>query len=1692
MAQSKAARAALLTAKDPYKRAKRVVSTTGRYADGGAVDAPQPDLNQQGLYSHAAQIASTALQQQAPPAQVRSTLLNKGVKPDELKWSGFDQKLGTKPMVTRDEVVRHFRSGLPGVQETTLGLESQLHAGYADGSGPTKYHDYQLPGGENYREVLMHLPDAGVEDFQKRHADAKRAQADTLARTKTLLDLHGYGSRHPDILAAMEDHVNANKAFSKVQDEMESRNRASYRSSHWDEPNVLAHLRLSDRKLPSGSKALHLEELQSDWAQEGRDKGFRDANANRMTVANEGGIWRVRDPAGQRVDLNGAAGFGSEEQARAALASNTRDVGGIPSAPYVDSTAKWTDLGLKRALHEAAKGGYDKLLITPGEEQAKRYDLSKQVDAIHVHGRDNEHVDISLKHKGGDWDDEISAVPVARLADHVGKELAEKIVNDRAAHPPARGSFSKEYSGVDLKVGGEGMKSYYDKIVPTALQKLAKKHDPSAEVKLHGHSMTESVVNPNLTEMRNVFRRANQRPPTDNDELRRWLRREYGDGRHDEMFAEPTKLHSIDITPKMRASILKGQPAYARGGRTGRDDVWDRFHKAVSYARGGRTEIDDKLLGSLKRPGSGYVPVRNKPGTVKIPGYGEVEARPIDAIEQSAAKYMKGQGRHHDNEFSPFNEEFARKVADAFERMEHNPRDPKVKRAYDALIDETLAQYHAARDTGIDFKFLKPGEADPYARSPSLGYADIVNKGKLHVFPTDAGYGQGEASDNPLLKRVGKIGDLNNATVNDAFRIVHDIYGHFGPGNPFFRAPGEERAFRQHSQMYGPEARKAAATETRGQNSWVNYGPKAAQNKGASGADTVYAEQKAGLLPDEFMGDAPIAKADGGSIGAVPDDHPIVQKALQVVSQQVPDVAQQEKTASNASLARLLDKTRQTQVGRMVDRYQNPSPMTATKRLHGDLSGLTKEGEPGRMWYEKSSKRILDYVGGDKNEADKFAQLIAIYSPQTAVDVNTQNAIKAYNRAKAGQQLWNGEILERDRSFDTIKAANDYTKGLGRGATKIPLDDSGKRFLFARHGDIKDYDNIATLDRDLKAHLVMNEGIPFEGRKINNFYNNLMTHIDPDRKQGSTQDLWMARAFGFHDDAVGAATKYDFMEKLTHKLATEMGWKPHQVQAAIWTAMKTRQEAVKHDVRREAAAQGIGTMVPGPTGKPQFTVTPGKEDEYSSLMRERALQTVLDPNHIRNSARDFSDFLDQNLAHVSWEATPSRQIAHLQGLEQKPPQVKADYHKRISDALQDEQGNDLLAKYIGMLSPGTVEAPGYWQGEINPATHQLVGSTRIKAAGQRPDIDEASKELMNIYADARGLLLKQDGVGYHRPYFNPQVSKANGVEYRFDKPLSGDEIRRLGALIDQHVPDTAVVPVGPDTVRVINFSGMDDHKPYHRAVDEAVGKADIGAATAQRRVFASDGDLRTNDWKASPNGEDYRQRLGASRRPDVLRYLSDVLAPKVEAVDEGFAKEHGLARDRRLEKALRQLHEVGEELPKARASGGAVNHTPTDAQKSAGNYAKRKMSFQGIPITIENELGSTRSGRDDRGRAWSCKLPADYGYIRNTLGADGDHVDCYVGPDANSNLVVVVNQRHLHGERAFDEHKALVGFPSEKAGIDCYVKAFSDGKGADRIKSVEVMSVDAFKKWLRRGKTTSPANGRSIVDRALQLVHKGA
>jgi len=165
-------------------------------------------------------------------------------------------------------------------------------------------------------------------------------------------------------------------------------------------------------------------------------------------------------------------------------------------------------------------------------------------------------------------------------------------------------------------------------------------------------------------------------------------------------------------------------------------------------------------------------------------------------------------------------------------------------------------------------------------------------------------------------------------------------------------------------------------------------------------------------------------------------------------------------------------------------------------------------------------------------------------------------------------------------------------------------------------------------------------------------------------------------------------------------------------------------------------------------------------------------------------------------------------------------------------------------------------------------------------------------------------------------------------------------------------------------------------------------------------------------------------------------------------------------------------------------TGGAVQ--PTDAQKAAGNYRKDHISFQGLPISIENRRGETRSGTGPDGHKWSVKLPYDYGYIKRTEGADGDHVDVCIGPDGQSDHVFVVDQQD-HRTGKFDEHKVLLGYRTKSEAEHAYHGGFSDGKGPMRMKSMVGMPMAQFKLWLKHCDTKKPVKGQSHIERALSV-----
>lgn len=139
-----------------------------------------------------------------------------------------------------------------------------------------------------------------------------------------------------------------------------------------------------------------------------------------------------------------------------------------------------------------------------------------------------------------------------------------------------------------------------------------------------------------------------------------------------------------------------------------------------------------------------------------------------------------------------------------------------------------------------------------------------------------------------------------------------------------------------------------------------------------------------------------------------------------------------------------------------------------------------------------------------------------------------------------------------------------------------------------------------------------------------------------------------------------------------------------------------------------------------------------------------------------------------------------------------------------------------------------------------------------------------------------------------------------------------------------------------------------------------------------------------------------------------------------------------------------------------------VNTNPSEAQKEAGNYKKGHVKINGFDVSIEQPVGSVRSGKDASGKEWSQVMNNTYGYIRGTESVDGDHIDVFLGPDMNSDMVYVVDQVNTDG--SFDEHKVMMGFSSLEDARSAYLSNYEEGwQGLGNITGV---ALDEFKKWI--------------------------
>jgi len=595
-------------------------------------------------------------------AIIRNT---QGVKEEEIAWTGLDDFLAEKKTVTKQEIADYLAANQVNIRETTLSSSALPDGWYteendegwvvldefhdtrgeglteqeaiensgtfsnesAEGSGGTKFSQYTLPGGTNYRELLIQMPVDNEKTYTARitpgigpHDVLDDILGDISSEGMEDLD-YGRDSDRPEIHITNFTQTQFDKIKEIIAQYPDARmydthtigDKETFSSSHFDQSNILTHVRLNDRTDADGKKVLFVEEIQSDWHQAGRKKGYKtkkeipdgytliDVNAedraDGFPVPEDASEkWRFKGP-----DVSSRI-YNSREEAVSAIWKEAEmgDEIGVPDAPFKKS---WHEMAFRRVVQMAADQGYDRVAWTTGEQQNERYDLSKHVDKIEVDKVGGEYRVLAFD-KGGTRVINETAKDADALSDIIGKDATEKAIEKLENQNLAI------LQGVDLKVGGTGMKGFYDDILVKYANKFGKKFgakvsDTSFNENVGTGKMVYSGPEATLEQVTEVFDISKGhnnvfKSPITGEKMEYSLTRvavenpmrnitqamengksfkeafsQYGSDEIARIFGgtaewgkrnETFEIHSLDITPEMRQAAKEGLPLFRMGG----------------------------------------------------------------------------------------------------------------------------------------------------------------------------------------------------------------------------------------------------------------------------------------------------------------------------------------------------------------------------------------------------------------------------------------------------------------------------------------------------------------------------------------------------------------------------------------------------------------------------------------------------------------------------------------------------------------------------------------------------------------------------------------------------------------------------------------------------------------------------------------------------------------------------------------------------------------------------------------------------------------------------------------------------------------------------------------------------------------------------------------------------------------------
>jgi hypothetical protein len=425
-----------------------------------------------------------------------------------------------------------------------------------------------------------------------------------------------------------------------------------------------------------------------------------------------------------------------------------------------------------------------------------------------------------------------------------------------------------------------------------------------------------------------------------------------------------------------------------------------------------------EAISSFKEGPNGAIPidffdVRNKitPESRFLPEKHAPSPSPSDEVRNVASDYATKRGISYTpaQDYAPLSPKLAKRVADVYDAAKHEPNDPKVQAAYDALKKETVDQYKAIVDAGYTIEPYE-GKGEPYANSAAM-LKDVRDNKHLYFLRTDEAFTP-ESGRNLMMEPSGVQLGGKDAPVNDVFRAVHDFFGHVKEGYTF-GPRGEYNAWRAHDELYSPEAQPALAAETLGQNAWVNYGK---HLRGETGE--VPAKGEAGFKP---LTERPFA----------PQKNTIIPEDVLDAARQGGDVNQSLEGAF--SPAKRKEKAEKGLSGWILPNQE----FKAVGGIHGD--------------------NHEDYLGANSEDLNK--RFGTAFGDKVGADerINALNKgftrMRAYNgnvNAEVGQKFWNAKNKDAilSRVLDNIDDVNQFRVTVV-GEDGKPLDSHSENLFMA-------------------------------------------------------------------------------------------------------------------------------------------------------------------------------------------------------------------------------------------------------------------------------------------------------------------------------------------------------------------------------------------------------------------------------------------------------------------------------------------------------------------------------------------------------------------------------------------------------------------------------------------------------------------